>query len=310
LIQALDWGGRITQDIRAVIQEQATSTTNQPGTDLLRTRVMYRNATELGGGLRFTLTVTGENVNVPRPALAYDLPSGSAAVFVNTALLSYRPLQNLEFSLGRDQMPTGINVPDLSFFVKSRNRLGYYDAPTQVKACWWGKRYQITPYAFGPGGNERSGQHESGGGALAEVDVFGKQRTILGVNVLRGTSTSGDRRLIGPYARLGFGKWGILAEHDITDRSSNTGSFTPFRQSASYGQLFWAPREWLVTSLIGERLRVDRPYDERLIGGRFEITARLASQASIGVSTRLQRNELTGRIGRAIMLQITLKTVN
>src|SRR5438445_8175262 len=80
LIQALDWGGRITQDIRAVIQEQATSTTNQPGTDLLRTRVMYRNATELGGGLRFTLTVTGEHVNVPRPALAYDLPSGSAAV--------------------------------------------------------------------------------------------------------------------------------------------------------------------------------------------------------------------------------------
>src|SRR5438128_9339597 len=48
LIQALDWGGRITQDIRAVIQEQATSTTNQPGTDLLRTRIMYRNATELG----------------------------------------------------------------------------------------------------------------------------------------------------------------------------------------------------------------------------------------------------------------------
>src|SRR5439155_1567254 len=103
LIQALDWGGRITQDIRAVIQEQATSTTNQPGNDLLRTRVMYRNATELGGGLRFTLTVTGENVNVPRPALAYDLPSGSAAVFVNTALLSYRPLKNLEFSLGRDR---------------------------------------------------------------------------------------------------------------------------------------------------------------------------------------------------------------
>ena len=37
---------------------------------------------------------------------------------------------------------------------------------------------------------------------------------ILGVNLLRGTASAEDRLLIGPYARLGFGKWGILAEHD------------------------------------------------------------------------------------------------
>ena len=49
---------------------------------------------------------------------------------------------------------------------------GYRTATTQMKAFWWGKRYQISPYAFGPGGNERSGDHESGGGALAEVDVL------------------------------------------------------------------------------------------------------------------------------------------
>jgi hypothetical protein len=110
--------------------------------------------------------------------------------------------------------------------------------------------------------------------------------------------------------RLGFGKWGILAEHDITDRSSNNGSFTPFRQNASYGQVFWAAREWLVASVIGERLQVERPFAERLRAGRLEVTARLASQVTVGVSGRLQRNDINGRIGSTIMFQIAFKTVN
>ena len=102
-----------------------------------------------------------------------------------------------------------------------------------------------------------------------------------------------ERRLIGPYARLGFGKWGILAEHDVTDRSSNTGSFTPFRQNASYGQVFWAAREWLVASLIAERLHVDRPFEERLRAGRFEVTARLASQVPFTLTLIIRSHSST-----------------
>src|SRR3954466_10080680 len=48
-VETLDWGGRITQDVRVILQEQANSTTGQKGTDSLRSRFMYRNATELGG---------------------------------------------------------------------------------------------------------------------------------------------------------------------------------------------------------------------------------------------------------------------
>ena len=61
-----------------IMQEQATSTTNQQGTDLLRNRFMYRNATELGRGWRFSFVGTGENVNVLRPTLAYAPPSEGA----------------------------------------------------------------------------------------------------------------------------------------------------------------------------------------------------------------------------------------
>jgi len=193
-VNALSWGGRITQDVRAIIQEQATSTTDQAGTDFLRSRFMYRNATELGKGWRFSFVGTGENFDVLRPKLAYESPSKSASFFVNSALVSYRASKNLEIAVGRDQLPGGINVPDLSFFIKTRNRLGYYDSPTQVKLLWWGKRYHINPYAFGPGGNEPSGQHESGGGAIAEFDVLAKQRTVVGVMrcAARRQSATGD----------------------------------------------------------------------------------------------------------------------
>src|SRR5882757_357807 len=51
--EALNLEGRITQDIRSVIQQQDVSTTGKPGTQVFRSRFIYRNATELGKGFRF-----------------------------------------------------------------------------------------------------------------------------------------------------------------------------------------------------------------------------------------------------------------
>ena len=309
-IQAINWGGRITQDFRLVMQQQDTSTTAKAGTQLFRNRFLYRNATELGRGFRITATVTGENTSVTRPTLSYEPPSRPYTVFVNTALVSYRAAETLEFSAGRDQLPTGVNIADLGTFVRARNRLGYYDAPTQAKMFWWGRRYLLSPYVFGPTGNERAGQHESGAGALAEFDVAGNHRTVAGLNLLHGSARDVDRLLIGPYARLGFGKWGFLAEHDITDRTLKTGTLASFRQTASYGQLFWATREWLVASIIGERLRVERPYEEHLNAAKFELAARISGQLTLTVGPRLQWNPVTGQIARSVLFQLAVKTVH
>jgi len=303
----INWDGRITQDFRTIVQQQDVSTTGRPGTQLFRSRFLYRNATELGKGWRITATVTGENTSVLRPSLAYDPPANAYQVFVNTALLSYHASDKLELAAGRDQLPTGLNITDLGTFIRARNHLGYYDAPTQVKAYWSGKRFLVTPYVYGPGGNERTGQHESGGGLLAEFDVLGHRRTIAGMNLLRGTSANEERRMIAPYARLGFGRWGVLAEHDITDRSVGNVSF---RQQASYGQFFFAAREWLVPSLIVERLYVDRPYLERLNAAKFELAARLTPQVTVSAGPRIQRDENTGRISKSVVFQVTVKTVH
>ena len=311
VIRALSWGGRITQDFRFLGQEQLSTGTNQPTLGLNRSRFMYRSATELGGGFRFTATVLSENQSAPRPNLKYDAGVRPTEVYVTTALISYRATKNLEFSAGRDQLPSGINVPDLTMYVRSRNGMGYYDAPTQVKAIWWGKHYQINPYAFAPGGFERSGFHESGAGALAEYDVLGHGKTVVGVNALRGFSRNVDRTMVGPYVRLGFGKWGILAEHDITDRTlKTTASPTGFRQHATVAQLFWYPKEWLAFTGGAERLSVQRPYSERLVTPVFGISARLSPQFTVGFTTRYQHNVLNGRNAPVLAVQLAMKTPN
>jgi len=309
IIRALSWNGRITQDLRFVGQEQLSSTTNSPWVGLFRGRFLYRNATEFGSGVRFSATVVGENESAARPSLAYEPAVRPTQVYVTSALLSWRVHNNLEFSAGRDALPNGVNLPDLAIYVRSRNRLGYYDAPTQVKMFWWGKRYHVSPYFFAPGGNERSGFHETGGGGLAEFDVLGHGRTVVGVNALHGTSRLLDRTMVGPYARLGFGKWGIFAEHDITARTLLQ-TATSFGQDASYGQVFWAVKEWLVPAVAGERLTVERPYRESLLAVGAQVTARLTPQFTVSMGARIQHNQLTGRTSPAFTLQLAMKTPN
>lgn len=310
IIRALRWNGRITEDLRFIGQEQVSTSTNAPVLGLFRGRFQYRNATEFGKGVRFSATVVGENESAMRPSLSYAPPVEATQVYVPSALLSWRARNNLEFSAGRDALPNGVNVPDLAIYVRSRNGSGYYDAPTQVKVFWWGRRYHVNPYFFAPAGNEHAGFHERGGGALAEFDVLGHGRTVAGLNALHGSSGRVDRTLIGPYARLGFGKWGILAEHDITRRTLVEASPVTFRQDASYGQIFWAAREWLVPAITGERLTVERPYREALLAVGGQVAARLTPQFTVTLSARIQHNELTGRTSPAVTFQLAMKTPN
>ena len=298
---------RLIQDLRVVMQEQSTWT-DRPMPNNFRPRLLYRNVTNLGAGFRLSGVATIEGASAPRPTKSYDPAARGSTLFVNSALVSYRPTKTLEFDAGRDQLPSGVNVPSLGAYIKSRNRLGYYDAPTQLKMAWWGKRHQVMPYVYAPGGNEASGERESGAGTLAEFDLLGNQRTVVGASFLKGTARNGDRQMVGGYARLGFGRWGILAEHDVTDRT-RTALAQSFTQNASFTQVFWAAREWLVLSGIGERLRVERPFLERRNAGQVELSARLAPQATIVLGTRLEKDLVTNRLAKSLILQMAFKTV-
>jgi hypothetical protein len=308
VVRALSWNGRIAQDLRLIFPMQRAWATDESTDASFRPRLQYRNFTELPRGFAAHVAITGETDSVPRPALAYDPSARSSPAVVNVALLRYRIAPHLELSAGRDQLPSGVNIPDLGMFIKARNRFGYYDAPTQVKMDWAGKRHRFAPFAYAPGGNEPMGERESGGGALAEFDPFGHQHAVVGVSLQRGTSPNGKRQIAAAHARLGFGAWGILVQHDVTDRARSDVRES-FRQHTTYGQVFWAAREWLVASATGERLSVQQPFEERLNAGRIELAARLTSVATIGANARVQRDVLTRRVSSSMMLQIALKTV-
>ena len=301
--------GRLRQDLRVVMQQQGTWV-GESGAGVFRARLMYRTVATVTDSVRFAATVTGENTAARRPSLIYEPPAAASHVVVNTALLHYRVRESVEFAVGRDQLPTGVNMPDVGTFVKARNRLGSYDVPTQAKVVWGHRRLQVSPFVYGPGGNESKGEQEFGAGSLLEFDLLGAQRTVVGVTVQRGSAAAGNRRLVGGYARLGFGRWGILAEHDVTTREREDATRSPFRQDASYAQVFWAVRDWLVASATGERLRVGGPYEERLTAGKLEMASRLSSHATVVAGTRLERNVATRRLSRALVVQLALKTVD
>ena len=307
-VRALSWNGRIAQDLRVVFPMQRAWTAQQPSSSALRPRLQYRNYTELPLDLAVHVGITAEPETIPRPTLSYEPPSASSSPVVNVALLRYRPSQRFEIAAGRDQLPSGVNVPDLGLFVRQRNRLGYYESPAQIKADWTAGRARVVNYVFSPGGNEADAGRESGAGTLFEIDPVGNQRAVVGVNVLSGAVSDGSRRMIGAHARLGFGAWGVLAEHDVTDREAGE-SVGPFRQHSSFAQVFWAAREWLVAAGGAERLTVQQPFPERINTARVDLTARLTSTATIGVGTRVQRDQLTRRVSTSVTVQLALKTV-
>ena len=60
----------------------------------------------------------------------------------------------------------------------------------------------------------------------------------------------------------------------------------------------------------GERLTVDKPYEEHLKAVKFEVAARLSNRFTVQLGTRVQHNDLTGKISRSVALQLAMKTVN
>lgn len=309
--EVLSAGGRIDQDFRGVLSSQLTTSTNGPLLSLNRGRFFYRNVTTLGKGFRVSAVIDGETDPTLRRAKAYDPALRPGLVLVATAMLQYRPRDGLEIAAGRDALPQGLIIPDQTTFIKARNRLGYYDTPTQFKAFFWRKRWMFSPFAFSPSYRETRLARESGGGAVAEFDLGRSGKRVVGFNGVRGSDRIGSRTMAGVFARLGFGSWGILAEHDLTNRRLSAAfRGARFGQHASYLQAFRYWREWLATSVIVERLSVQQPYAEHLWAFKGEVSARLSSNWTVGLRAGTQRDFRTGALSPVASLQLAMKTVH
>ena len=175
--------------------------------------------------------------------------AGTADFVISKALFEYRPREGMAFQVGRDTLPTGLGLPDPQAFARKQHDPMGTAYPVQAKAFFWTPRFELAPYAFGPGFDEGRAVRQHGGGVAGGVDVW-KQRAVVGMTARASASPAFERRSVGAYARLGFGRWGILGEHDLTSRAGRAPGAAPAGYVAGFTQLFVAPREWLVTSLV------------------------------------------------------------
>lgn len=298
---------RLLFDMRFLVASHVTEAPSQPSSVNSSTfAAMLRGSVKVSERHRMSYVM-----GLDGPRSVRTIGGRTAKVVVPRALWEYRPKEGVEIAVGRDVMPSGIGLPDSQTFM--RNGVDARDTayPTQVKAFLWTERLQITPYAFGPGGDEPHAARQYGGGVLGGVDVW-KHRAVLGLSTRATAGDEFDRRSVGAFARLGFGKWGVLAEHDLTSREARDGigSRTDTRHLAGHTQVFFAPKEWLVTSLAAEHLVIDgisRPaHTYRLTPA---VQARLSDNLTVTFNMRDIFTEARGARSRTFTVQLAAKSV-
>jgi len=247
---------------------------------------------------------------VETPVLSTASTPTNANVVVYKALYQYRPRENFELAVGRDEMPSGIGLPDPLAFIRNGSDAGDTAYPTQVKAFWYTHRLQLTPYVFGPGGDEPAALRQYGGGMVAGVDVW-KHRAIVGMSTRRSEASAFHRASMGAYARLGFGKWGVLAEHDFTSRTTREAVLSPplSQYLAGHTQVFFAPVEWLVTSLAAEHLVVDAAQQTHVYRLTPGVQARISDNLTLILNMRDAFTGVQAGRTRTFSIQLAVKSV-
>ena len=300
---------RFLYDARFIAAAQlASSHADGTRTTASTFRLMLRGALNLHERHRLNYSVGLESPTLSSSNRAIGT-STAANVVVPKALWEYQATEGLQLAVGRDEMPSGIGLPDPLTFMRRGSDPGNTAYPTQVKAFWHNERLEITPYVFGPGGDEEIEAQQYGAGVVAGVDVW-KQRAVLGVSARSAHAVSDtglDRRSIGAFARLGFGKWGILAEHDLSSRTAEAVPST--RYLAGHTQVFFAPVEWLVTSLGAEHLVIEGPRPSHVYRLAPGVQARLSNNLTLLFNTRdVFTGAAAGRT-RTYSLQVAVKSV-
>ncbi|AMY12070.1 hypothetical protein LuPra_05342 [Luteitalea pratensis] len=299
---------RLFHDVRLMTQLTSEAREQPERATSAAVRLWYRNTTRLS----HTLRVSG-TLSVDAPARAQEVtklqpqPSQPQA-FVRQALLEVTPHKNVYIGIGRDTLPSGVEIADQATYVRARNGQGLTDVPTQAKLFWSTERFQVAPYVYGPSGQEAPGFRSSGAGVLAEKYLVG-DHLAAGIALRMARNTTFDERLAGVYARFGMGRWGVLTEHDVVRRAERSGEQRRFDQYTGFVQLFFYPTDWLVTSLSADRLQMDAPYSDARWYLRPEVSARLNPHITIAASLRDQYL-LPSQRSTAFVLQLFLKSVN
>lgn len=294
-------------DVRAVFVANMLSTEAHPGTLSASTlRTVLRNAVNMSAHTRVSYqagldaTMTGNMTMAPAV--------GTGDILVSKAIFEYHPREGISVQVGRDTLPDGLGLPDPQLFMRRQHDPFGTTFPIQAKAFLWNSHYELTPYVYGPGFDEtRRLARQHGGGVVGGLDI-GK-RAVVGMTARSAYSSAFDRKSVGAYARLGFGPWGVLAEHDMTSRVVPGPTPAPADYVMGYTQLFVYPAEWFLTSLIVDHVEVSGSATKRAYRIAPAVSMRLSNNFTLGFTTR---NEVVrGRApdSRTYLLTLAVKSV-
>ena len=186
------------------------------------------------------------SAGIRSPTLARSRTSGAVSISMSRLYWLYQPKKGLSFIVGRDDLPSGLT--GLQSFSRRVNNPSVSQTPTQAKVFWWNDRWQVTAYGYGPDGIETDRQFRArGGGAVVGANVW-RDRAVVGVTTRVSKSDAFDRTNAGVFARWGITEhWGILAEHDVTQRTTAIGQ--DITHLAGRTEVFYVPLDWLQTAL-------------------------------------------------------------
>lgn len=208
-------------------------------------------------------------------------------------------------AVARDRLPRGVELGETTTILRDGETDRF---PSQVRVFVTASRLHVTAYAYGPGSSNAWDRRDHGAGVLGEMQ-FLDNHLVLGASARRAVDRALDGQIVGGYARIGFGKWGVLAEHEVTHRTITADQRAAPGRFAGYTQLFFVPKEWLVVSLIGEQANDITAAHARTFRWRPEFQARLSSYMTVTGSVRSDTPLGTTGTSRTYLVQLAMKTV-
>lgn len=186
------------------------------------------------------------------PGTWAETQSGWDAFVVRRLLLTGDLNEQDQWEVGRDFFPAGLNLDDHTSFLKSRNKRGITDYPTQVRWIRQTDRLQLMPYVFVPSYEEAQNNQETGLGFRTEYSLSASNS--LGFLLQFGNSTALSRSEASGFFRLSQSSWnGLISETVFSHRQVHAAD-SSVDQWTSYIEPYLALPGWLETGWVYEYL--------------------------------------------------------
>lgn len=208
-----------------------------------------------------------------------SVPSGWDGFVLRRALLSMDINEDSSVAVGRDAPVSGLNLDDHTAFLRSQNRRGIYDYPTQVRYTYQLDDLQLMPYLLFPSFEESGNNKEYGLGARAEYLL--NETNAFGFTGLFANSPSTTRYALSAFFRFNQADWNGVASEFVFTHFDSHSLDEGFNRESFYIKPFVSIPEWCETGIVYEYLHTDSPFMQNGFQFGPEVNVRLHEWVSI-----------------------------